>query len=92
MERKPKIDPLADEPLLRRARRLSLEARRIGAATVAQNERIAALVAELSEVHRAMIEGSEDIKREADAVVRHTAVAAAYARAANTLKPRRSRH
>ena len=91
MARKPNSLPLDDEPLLRRARRLTLEARRVGAATVAQNERIAALVAELSDVHRAMIDGGLSIKREADAVVRHTTAATAYARAANTLKPRRSR-
>lgn len=96
MSRKPKYDSPADEPLLRRSRRLTLEAHRVGAAAAtergsAQTERIAALVAELSDVHRAMIDGREEIRREADTAIRHTAAATAYARAAKTLKTRRPR-
>lgn len=72
-----------DDLDIRNLKRLALEAKRIGAA--AQNSRLrdlqlAALVAELSEVHRALLQARDGVARDISAATDSSDAALTYAR------------
>jgi hypothetical protein len=87
--------PRTDDPLLHEAKRLLGEATRLAAAPPPDDPnhkvRLAALISELGEVHGAMVEERDAIRRQTDTVVRQNTALSAYARTAMTLTNGRKR-
>ncbi|ALK08084.1 hypothetical protein [Blastochloris viridis] len=86
-------DLLDEEPLLREAKRLMLEADRIAQAPdgPAHRVRLLALISDVEEVRRAMAERRDALGLKTDTVVRQMTAVSAYNRIAQTLVNGRKR-